>query len=527
MYLYEKTETAIEITQLGWQRKGFFAFGNGCFYNGDWHVTDEYGIVRLGDELGNFYLPANSRIYRDETKLFAFERRFVHLALGGISLRDYTTKLIDVFGDNAKVGVCFLLATLFRDVIAGYTKAFPILNLFGPVGSGKSELGHSLMSFFIIDNTPPNIQNSTVPALGDIIAQCANALVHIDEYKNDIDYLKIEFLKGLWDGSGRSRMNMDRDKKREITSVDCGVILSGQEMPTADIALFTRVIFLTFNQSVFSTDAKARFEEMKEIRKRGLSHLTLQILQHRAKFESEFAGNYNTALSDLVENTRHEDVQDRILRNWCVPLAAFRTLSGVLDFPMTYREMLNICVDHVLMQNSECKTSNELASFWNVVAYLLQDGKIFKDSDFKIRYVQRFKCDTTNVIEWTQPKPVLLLRKSRIFMLYKRNGKLVGDNTLPAETLAYYLEKSKAYIGLKRSVRFKNIIDGRQETTIEKDEFGNDKVKATDSVDRAYCFDYAMLRDTYGINLEVVTGGVEEDYEEPRPEPTQGDLFQG
>ena len=69
---------------------------------------------------------------------------------------------------------------------------------------------------------------------------------------------------------------------------------------------------------------------------------------------------------------------------------------------MTYREMLNICVDHVLMQNSECKTSNELASFWNVVAYLLQDGKIFKDSDFKIRYVQRFKCDTTRPW-WTQP----------------------------------------------------------------------------------------------------------------------------
>ena len=140
-----------------------------------------------------------------------------------ISLRDYAVKLIDVFGDNAKVGICFLLATLFRDVVAGFTKAFPILNLFGPVGSGKSELGHSLMSFFIIDNTPPNIQNSTVPAMGEIVAQCANALVHIDEYKNGIDYLKIEFLKGLWDGSGRSRMNWE-EKKREITSVDCGVL---------------------------------------------------------------------------------------------------------------------------------------------------------------------------------------------------------------------------------------------------------------------------------------------------------------
>lgn len=520
MFLYEKTETAIEITQLGWQSKGFFAYGNGCFYKGNWHTTDDYGIVRLGDELGNFYLPSNSLIYRDNQKYFAFERQFVHLALNGISLRDYAVKLIDVFGDNAKVGICFLLATLFRDVVAGFTKDFPILNLFGPVGSGKSELGHSLMSFFIIDNTPPNIQNSTVPAMGEIVAQCANALVHIDEYKNGIDYLKIEFLKGLWDGSGRSRMNWE-EKKREITSVDCGVILSGQEMPTADIALFTRVIFLTFNKSVFSDEAKQKFEELKEIRKRGLSHITLQILKHRAKFEAEFVGNYNTAFSDIVENTRHEDVQDRILRNWCVPLAAFRTLSGVLDLPLEYNDLLKICVDHVLMQNSECKSSNELANFWNVVAYLMQDGQIFKDSDFKIRYVSRFKCDTTNVIEWSRARPVLLLRKNRLFMLYKRNGKQVGDTTLPAETLAYYLENSKEYIGLKRSVRFKNIIDGRHETTVEKDEWGNDKLKTTDSVDRAYCFDYEMVRDNYGINLEVVASGVEDDLEEPRPEPKQ------
>lgn len=214
-------------------------------------------------------------------------------------------------------------------------------------------------------------------------------------------------------------------------------------------------------------------------------------------------------------------MQDRILRNWCVPLAAFRTLSGVLDLPLEYNDLLKICVDHVLMQNSECKSSNELANFWNVVAYLMQDGQIFKDSDFKIRYVSRFKCDTTNVIEWSRARPVLLLRKNRLFMLYKRNGKQVGDTTLPAKTLAYYLENSKEYIGLKRSVRFKNIIDGRHETTVEKDEWGNDKLKTTDSVDRAYCFDYEMVRDNYGINLEVVVSGVEDDLEEPRPEPKQ------
>ena len=527
-YLYDQTDTAVEIVQLGWQRKGFWAFGNGAQVGDEWVPADEYGIVKLGDEYGNWYLPSASKIYREEKKLFAFERSFVHLGLGAITLHDYSVKLIQVFGDNAKVGLCFLLATLFRDVVAGYTKAFPILNLFGPVGSGKSELGHSLMSFFIAENTPPNIQNSTVPSLNEIVAQCANALVHIDEYKNDIDYLKIEFLKGLWDGAGRSRLAWQRDGKRETTNVDSGIILSGQEMPTADIALFTRVIFLTFNTAVFSEEAKQRFEEMKAFRKAGLTHLTLSILRHRAKFEAEFVGNYNAALSDLVDNTRHEDVQDRILRNWCVPLAAFRTLSGVLDLPFDYKDLLKICIDHVLMQNAECKTSNELADFWNVVSFLFQNGDIYNDSDFKIRYLKRFSTDK-GVIEWQTAHPVLLIRKNRIFMLYRKNGKQIGSSTLPPETLTYYLENAKEFIGTKRSVRFKNMIDGRHETMTVIDELGHEKLKNTDSVERAYLFDYDMLKSNYGLSLDVIASTVEQDLEEPTPkapEPKQRDLWE-
>lgn len=107
-------------------------FGNGVF-DTEWHPVDEYGIVRLGEK-GNFYLPASSLIYRDDDKLFQFERRFVHLNYSSISLKEYFSKLVGVFGDNAKVGICFLLATLFRDIITGYTKSFPILNLFGPKG---------------------------------------------------------------------------------------------------------------------------------------------------------------------------------------------------------------------------------------------------------------------------------------------------------------------------------------------------------------------------------------------------------
>ncbi len=501
MYLYEQTETATEVTQLGWNRKHFYAYGNGI-YTTEWHPVDEYGIVRLENK-GNFYLPASSKIYRDDVKLFQFERKFVHLNYNGITFDKYCEMLIDVFGDNAKVGICFLLATLFRDIITGYTKSFPILNLFGPKGSGKSELGHSLMSFFIIENTPPNIQNSTIAAMADLVAQCANAIVHIDEFKNSIDIDKREFLKGLWDGAGRSRMNMDRDKKREITSVDCGVILSGQEMATADIALFSRLVFLTFNKSEFTDDAKRKFNQLLEIRKRGCSHIALQILRHRAKMESEFYSNYTSCLTDLQEAMKRDSIEDRILRNWVIPLAAFRTLIGVLEIPFDYKEIFKISVEGIIRQNSECKTNNELANFWNVVSFLQQDGEIWNEADYRIDYVKEFKCNTLkDKIIFQTAKPILLIRKNRIFMLYKKFGKQVGDTILPEGSLNYYLENSHEYIGRKNSVRFKNIQRGYEVTEVNRENGRNTIVNAT-TVDTAMCFDYEALTKTFNINLEV------------------------
>lgn len=508
MFLYEQTETAIEVTQLGWQRQGFFAFGNGAF-DTEWHAADEYGIVRL--KAGNFYLPGCSTIYRDDVKLFQFERKFIHTTYNNVSLREYSDKLVQVFGDNAKVGICFLLASLFRDIIVGQTKSFPILNLFGPKGSGKSELGHSLMSFFIIKNTPPNIQNATIAALGDAVAQCANALVHIDEYKNSIDLDKREFLKGLWDGTGRSRMNMDRDKKREITSVDCGVILSGQEMPTIDIALFSRLIYLTFTKTEFSTDEKQTFDQCKAMRDLGLSHLTLQLLRHRSKMETDFSSNYRQCMNDLNDRLKGETIEDRIQRNWVIPLAAFRTLEAVLDVPFTYRELLDICVAGIIRQNRECKSNNELANFWNVVSYLQQDGEIFLESDFRIDYLDRLKTNKVKDLVFQRPKPILRMRTDRIFMLYKKFSKQVGDSALPTESLSFYLENSKEYLGVQNSVRFKNILKG-VEVTKEYEAGGQKVYRKTSMTKQALCFDYSELMANYGINLNVDTGvSIEDD----------------
>ncbi len=522
-YLYEFTETAVEITQLGWQNDGFFAFGNGIFHHGAWLPADEYGIVRI-DEIGNFYLPATSLIYKKESSLFQFERQFIHTNLSQISFRKYTDKLIQVFGDNAKIGISFLLASLFKDVVTSVTGNFPILNLFGIKGSGKSEFGQRLMAFFIIGNKPVNIMNATDAAIAESVAQSANALVHIDEYKNSIELSRREIIKGWYDGVGRTRLNMDRDKKRETTAVKCGVILSGQEMPTIDIAIFSRLLFCHFNRTEFSPEERRNFDELKQMGDMGCSHLTLELLKHRKKVEAEFSSNYRDALADIMEAAANDSIEDRILRNWVIPLAAFRTLAGVIDVGFSYKEMLSICVDSMRRQNSECRSSNELAGFWQVVDFLHQNGELFIDADYRIKRETEFRGKgMAHRMVFKTSKPILYLCTKRVMMLYKKNGKTVGDTTLPIESLRYYLENSKEYIGTKNAVRFKNFVNAAESHQSVTSPTGIQSVEKTSRIDWALCFDYEMLAENYQINLEVEVSY--NDDPEPDELDTEDDTF--
>lgn len=507
-YLYEKTETATEITQMGWQRAGFYAFGNGVVFNGVFQETDENGIVRLKDK-GNYYLPSNSKIYKADPKLFTFEKQFVHLNLSSVTLTQFTDQLFKVYGDNGRVGFCFYLATLFRDVVTSTSANhwFPILNLFGPKGSGKSELGHTLLSLFTISYTAPNIQNSTPSALNDTVAASANALAHIDEYKNDLDVKIIEFLKGLWDGTGRTRMNMDLDKKKETTAVDAGIILSGQEMPTADIALFTRIIFLQFPRSEFSDKEKQNYKKLLDMRSLGLTHLTIELLKQRRHFEQAWSTAFKEAQTDVGNALGDAEGEDRIMNNWCVPLAALRVLQSCIP-NLSYDDMLRVIVDGIRKQNAECKTNGELGGFWNTVQYLVSDGELIDGGDFFIRFLNHLKTDVADVC-WTERRPVLFLQKTRVFNLYRKEGRQTNDKVLPTDTLRYYLQNSTAYLG-EKVARFDVYKKGSPVYDTTKSAPNKQPTRVT-SAQRAYCFAYDRLVQIFAISL----GDPYDDSEEP------------
>ena len=516
-YLYKSTDTAYQIRQMGWQKhEGFYAFGNGIFDGQRWYNTNEFGIVNMDKESGhkNFYLPSASSIYADDPTVYQFERRFVNKSYCTFTLREYVEALVNSFGDNAKVGFAFLLATLYRDVVVSTTKMFPILNVFGVKGTGKSELGHSLMSFFIINNTPTNIQNSTMAALAEVVAQCSNALVHIDEYKNSIDINKMEFLKGLWDGTGRSRMSIDKDKKREITQVDAGVILTGQEMPTKDIALFSRLIFLktTMNGLQRTIEERRTFQKLLELRKQGCSHLTIELLRYRPQVEANFAASYQIAYDDLKNGIGEIEVEERLMNNWAVPLAAFHSLRNSIDVPYDYDDLLKVSAKLLVEQNEQTKDGSELASFWNIVEYLYREGLIFEKSDYKIEHVASLTLldkDKKSYVKPIEARPVLFLRLPRILELYQRHGRETGEELIPKKTIDYYLKSDGSiYLGKSVTKRFDKIINGNpQYITKTKIVNGSTVTQSVvdETTDQPLCFDYNAVREQYGIQLRSAT----------------------
>jgi len=200
-YIYSGSETARRIRELGWQEDGFFAYGDGVFTD-RFVKADDMGMVKLPG-IGLFYLPAFSSMFRRNKLKYGFERSFVYAAKADVGMEDYLSLFVKVFGDNGKVAIAFVFATLFRDFIFDMFEFFPIFNIFGKPQSGKSQLGKAMKGFFTNSYKPINYEGETYPAINRALSQAANCLVHFDEYKNSIEWRKVELLKSMWDGVRR------------------------------------------------------------------------------------------------------------------------------------------------------------------------------------------------------------------------------------------------------------------------------------------------------------------------------------
>lgn len=502
-YLYDSTKTAFLIGKPGWQTFGFYAFSNGVVYQDEWYEIDEYGIVAIPNK-GSYYIPALSCINKArKTRRNSFERSFVCLRRGGISLFDYAHLLKSVYGANYMIAILFYICSLFRDIIVAETQNYPILNLFGMTGSGKTALGKFLMAFFVTNYDPANLRTGTIPSIAETIAQSSNALVLIDEYKNDLEAEKIELLKGIWDGIGRTRMSLDLDGRREMSAVDSGVILTGQEVPNRDPALFNRVIHLVFSKNQFNSKESERFRALEAAAKPGLSHITFELLRYRTLMEKQFAVSYDIVIKQL-DVILKDSVERRIVINWAIPLATFYTLQNHVQLPFKFKELFDFAVNGIRYQHASTTSTNEVGIWWQVFDMLIDNGLIFYGADFFISketdiVVDGKKDKKVSIHYENGGREILYVRFPRVRALYQQNAAKISDREPAKEaTLRQYLKASSSFIGVKDSVRFKWFLNGVPVTKKNK-QTGEDCTITKPAL--AYLFDYQKLREIFKLNI--------------------------
>lgn len=154
-------------------------------------------------------------------------------------------------------------------------------------------------------------------------------------------------------------------------------------------------------------------------------------------------------------------------------------------------------------QNEECLSNNEISNFWSSVDFLHQNGEIFIDADYRIKYDLKIKTkEMKEAMQFRERRPILYMCTKRIFKLYQKNAKMTGETVMSEASLRYYLTISKEFLGTKNAVRFANLVNPKDNVTVT-DNNGKPVLEKTQRTDWALCFDYQSLAEKYGINLEV------------------------
>lgn len=498
-YLYAITDSINAISIFGWQEAGFYAFADGIHTGERFYPIDTKGIVTVGTT--KYYLAPYSDTYINDPEALDFEKKLVYAADNPDSLYQFVDKLVSVYGDGAKVGFAWVLSCLFRDVIYKSKDWFPVLNLFGIPGSGKTALASALNSFFfVLKQDPPKLGNTSVPALNYMLSHVANSIVVLDEYTNLISDKVMDILKGLWGGTTNTKINM-RDEEGGITTgkVYSGVIMCGQHQPSKDSALLKRCVHLSFHRSVFTEEENLAFTELKESTKLGNAHLTMELLRHRKRFVENFRDTYMLTRRELKQRTAGERINDRIFDNWTCILTSFRIMEMVMSVPFTYKDLFEVCTRMMLAQAAASDDSSETSDLWKLVNALHMTGKVIEGTHYKIDLAKSFRSEnSSDVINFCSARKLLLLNWQALQeVIRQRSG--TNQMKLDLEALTEYLKHLPYFLGVKQRW-FVNLNALGQPVT----EFKDNQTRTKSSRARALVFDYEQLCATTDIDLESV-----------------------
>lgn len=503
--IYDGLKNASMANFVGWNDSGddgFFVWGNGVFSNKEWIKPNEFGIIEYDGEF--YYIPSCSQANENNNDpIVQNMKMYEHVPDDTVNMYDFLSLVDDVFAENGLITVSFGIATIFRDIIFGSTSYFPLLFIFGPNMTGKTTLAKNAMLLFMKNSQMTNIGSSSFAGLSRLLSMLSNMPVLLNEYFDTVGLKKIDMFKGIFEGTGRIMSSENNDSFTQFTA-KCSLILTGQDLPNYDPAMFSRTLLVEQYESLFDAQKSESLKRLKAYQDKGLTNITCELLGYRSAFKKKWGRIWSDTMEKINNDANVSLIPQRVRECWAIMYAAIICLKECgASIPMNRTGLYNICVEYMNRQAELMRNSDEIAKFWEKIDRAHSKGLLKEKFAYRIETI-----DTPFEVSRKRIKRMLTGKehKSRIIKLFLRNCidaiESVSRNeekSISDTSLKHYLENIPEYLGTTvQSTYFRMLDEHGNPATIKKE---NGETVPMRKPARPMVFNYDALCEKYGINL--------------------------
>lgn len=468
----ERTPEVFPIKTLGYQPEGFFAFSNAVF-NGHLANYNEHGVVEVADR--HFFSPALSPVFanfRSDDDAYKHDR-YLSFSEAPIAFHEWCGQMMNVYGERAMLGMLFVVATLFKDIVIRVAK-IPLIYCYGPKDSGKSTFAESILYLFFSGKDsmgnlikPVNFASEpTLSAFWAAMSRFRNCPMVFNEFdENTVAPMFKTALKSAWDNEARSRMSKDGGGRMDDQQVNCTPIIVGQYLADSDDgSVVSRSLVFEFKdrkENPFTPAESAARDQLRRWERQGLSGILTELLPHRRLVESEFDTVIARVKDELFADleTRQIGTSTRTQQNVSCLLALYDLFAPHINWPMSREQVWEYSRRLIGEMNNLLHESDVLNGFWSMVAYLYDRGELEDGWDFKIETKTSVKLKVpggkTEERTFENPVSLLYIRVTNLHKPYseytRRTSKM---EPLKENTLVVYLKQQGYYVGQVGSTYF-------------------------------------------------------------------------
>lgn len=442
-YLFDRMGTGRKIDVLGWQSEGFWVWNNKIVIPGlREEAINSEGLFKYQHD--SYYIPSANKNFEKNMYKYGAQKKFRSIPTE-VSLPQYLKQLYKVHRGHAITGILFGIGSLFQDIVVSCTGFFPILFYFGPASTGKDNICEAIQSFVGQPQTAIQLEGSasTIKAQIREFAQFSNGISQLSEYKRGNPQVD-GIIKGLWDRRGYKRGSIESKVAVDEVPIISSTLLTGNDSPDAE-ALITRLIWEEMKVQEFSEEAKASYNKLKDMCRRGVSGLSDWLLHKRAVFQERFLEVYREKKRLLSEREAIKGVPVRMIDNLAVLYAVYGIFEREGIFPFWQEDMERHFDALIENQRRKIESDSVYQRFWDcfMVCMRLTQG-------------ERLQVDTNLRAEGGS----IYFNFSTVYSIVQRQWFVQYREQAPGKSeMRRQLREDSSYMGEEKSIRINTNIN--------------------------------------------------------------------